>query len=170
MATQATGFGRSRRRASLAAAVMLIGAAVGAAKLVGQDAQAPPMHQRERGPAGHGPREHGMGGPRQIEMLTRDLSLTPDQVTAVKAIEQDAHQQMDALREDTTVAGADKRTRGRAIHETAMGKVRTLLTDGQKTKFDAMQARMKEHMEERRNEGRDGRGPGEDAPAPHPPQ
>ena len=41
-----------------------------------------------------------------------------------------------------------------------MTKVRSLLTDEQRTKFDAMQARMKEHQEERH---------GEQGPPPPPP-
>ena len=42
----------------------------------------------------------------QVEFLTKKLNLTPDQVTQVKAIDDDARKQMKALREDTSIAGA----------------------------------------------------------------
>ena len=44
-------------------------------------------------------------------MLTKQLDLTPDQVTQIKAIDDDSRKQMMALREDTAIPQADKRQR-----------------------------------------------------------
>lgn len=99
----------------------------------------------------------------QVEFLTKKLSLTPDQVTQVKAIEDDSRKQMMALREDTSIAGADKRAKMMDIHKAAQDKIRALLTDDQKTKYDALQAEMRERMENRRG------GPGGPPPPPPPP-
>ena len=99
----------------------------------------------------------------QVEFLTKKLNLTPDQVTQVKAIEDDSRKQMMTLREDTSIAGADKRAKMMDIHKAAQDKVRALLTDDQKTKYDALQAEMRERMENR------GGGPGAPPPPSPPP-
>jgi periplasmic protein CpxP/Spy len=145
----------------LRVAVLAIGAtALNALPALAQDPSAPPPPpQDQAGPQhGHG----GQGGMRgnQVEFLTKKLSLTPDQVTQVKAIDADAMSQMKALREDTSVAGPDKRAKMMDIHKASQDKIRALLTDDQKTKFDALQAQMQER---RGNHG------GGDGPPPAPP-
>jgi len=52
---------------------------------------------------------------------------------------------MKALREDTSIAGSDKRTKMMDIHTASQSKIRALLTPDQQTKFDALQAEMREH-------------------------
>ncbi len=88
-----------------------------------------------------------MGGEHQLEFLTKKLDLTADQVTQVKAIDADTSSQMKALHEDTTVAGADKRAKMMDIHKASQAKIRALLTPDQQTKFDALQAEMRERRE-----------------------
>jgi Spy/CpxP family protein refolding chaperone len=100
-------------------------------------------------------------GEHQLEFLTKKLNLTPDQVTQVKAINDDARKQMMALREDTSIAQADKRAKMMDIQKASQDKIRALLTDDQKTKFDALQAQMRE---------RRGDHGGGDGPPPPPPQ
>jgi Spy/CpxP family protein refolding chaperone len=121
------------------------------APLPQSDGSAPPAHQR-----GERMQE------RHLEMMTKHLNLTPDQVTQVKAIDEDGFTQMKALREDTTTAPADKHTKMKAIHDAQTAKIRAILTDDQKPKFDEMIARQQEHMGHRR-------GPGGDADQPPPP-
>jgi len=151
------------RRLSLQIAVLvMVGTAVGALQAKAQDPSAPPPPPP---PGQDGPRHGGPGGMRgnQVEFLTKKLNLTPDQVTQVKAIEDDSRKQMMALREDTSIAGADKRAKMMDIHKAAQDKVRALLTDDQKTKYDALQAEMRERMENRQG------GPGGPPPPPPPP-
>jgi periplasmic protein CpxP/Spy len=106
-----------------------------------QDTMTPP-------PGGHG---RGMRGGRQVEMLTKRLNLTPDQVTQVKAIDADQMGQIKALRDDTSTPKADKRSKMMEIHQASQDKIRNVLTDEQKMKFDAMQAKMKERRQNRMN-------------------
>ncbi len=95
---------------------------------------------------GHGG-PHGHGGPeRHLEMMTKRLNLTPDQVSQVKAIEADTMTQAQGVRADTSMSQADRKSKMMSIHEAAMSKVRAVLNDEQKTKFDAMEAHRKEHM------------------------
>jgi Spy/CpxP family protein refolding chaperone len=86
----------------------------------------------------------------QVDFLTKKLNLTSDQVTQVKAIDDDARKQFMALREDTSIAGADKRAKMMEIHKASQDKIRALLTDDQKTKYDALQAEMRDRMQNHR--------------------
>ncbi len=149
------------RSSMVRVAVLAIGAtALSTLPAMAQDPSAPPPPQDQAGSRHGGMGSGGMRG-NQVEFLTKKLSLTPDQVTQVKAIDADAMNQMKALREDTSVAGPDKRAKMMDIHKTSQDKIRALLTDDQKTKFDALQAQMRE---------RGGDHGGGDGPSPTPPQ
>jgi periplasmic protein CpxP/Spy len=102
----------------------------------------------------------------QLEFLTKQLNLTPDQVTQVKAIDADTMKQMMALRSDTSLTPDEKKPKMTAIHQASQDKIRALLTDDQKTKFDALEAEMREH---RGNRGGGGGGYGPPPPPPPPP-
>jgi protein CpxP len=86
---------------------------------------------------------------RQLEMLTQKLNLTADQQTKVKAIDEDTGKQMMAVRNDTSLSQDDKRAKMMDIRKGSQDKIRGVLTDEQKTKYDAMLAEMKERMKER---------------------
>jgi protein CpxP len=122
-----------------------------------QDPSVPPPPQDQAGP-----RQGGPSRGNQVEFLTKKLNLTADQATQVKAIDEDAAKQSKAVREDTSVAGPDKRTKMMDIRKASQDKIRALLTDDQKTKFDALQAQMRER--------RGNRGDGDGPPPPPPPQ
>jgi Spy/CpxP family protein refolding chaperone len=130
------------------AAILALGMmAVGTVPMLAQDNPGPP-------PGGRGQMQE-----RQLEMMTKALDLTPDQVTQVKAINADSRQQMEALRADTSTPQEDKRDKMMAIRKSSQEKIRAILTDDQKAKFDAMQARMRERRQQ-----------GGDAPPAPPPQ
>jgi protein CpxP len=99
----------------------------------------------------------------QVEFLTKKLNLTPDQVTQVKAIDDSTRQQMMALRNDTSTTSDEKRPKMMAIRQASDAKIRALLTPDQQTKYDAMQAEMREHR-------RDGSGGPPSTPPPSTPQ
>jgi protein CpxP len=136
--------------------------ALGTLPMLAQDNAAPPPPQ---GQMGSGPGGGGRGHmeERQLEMMTKKLNLTPDQVTQVKAIDDDAMKQAMLVRNDASVEQPAKRAKMMSIHQAAQDKIRAVLTDDQKTKYDAMQAEMKARRES--HEGGQG-GP----PPPPPPQ
>ena len=142
-------------RAVVLAACVVSAAAVPA---IAQDNSAPPPPppgQGRGGPGGPGMQE------RQLEMMTRQLNLTPDQVTQIKAIQADGRKQMMALRDDSATAGPDRRAKMMSLRDAEQAKVKAVLTDEQKTKYDAMMERMRERRD---------RGPGgADGPPPPPP-
>ena len=153
-------FGKSFRKPMMRTAILaLCTTALSSVPMMAQDnSGAAPQQQDQAGP----PRGGRGGGERQIEMLTKRLNLTPDQVTQVKAIDDSSRQQMMALRSDTTVAQSDKRAKMMAIHQASQEKIRAVLNDEQKTKYDALQAEMKARRES--HEG------GQGAAPPPPPQ
>ncbi|MDW5267134.1 MULTISPECIES: Spy/CpxP family protein refolding chaperone [Acidobacteriaceae] len=131
--------------------------------LMAQDNTAPPPQQQDNaGPPQGG---HGRRGGNQVEMLTKRLDLTPDQVTQVKAIDADQMSQMKALHDDTSTSREDKRSKMGAIRQASQDKIRNVLTDEQKPKYDAMLAKMQEHRQNRQG-GDEGGAP----PPPPPPQ
>jgi protein CpxP len=144
-----------------AAILALCTTALSTMPMVAQDNSAPPQQQDQAGPQGG---RHGGPGreEHQIEFLTKKLSLTPDQVTQVKAIDDNARQQSMAVRNDSSIAQPDRRAKMMDIHKASQDKIRAVLTDDQKTKYDAMQAQMQE-----RRQNREG---GQGAPAPAPQQ
>jgi Spy/CpxP family protein refolding chaperone len=135
----------------------LVCAAGLSAPMLAQEPTTPPPPPPQGGWQGH-------GGDRQehmLEHLTKALNLTPDQVTQIKAIQTDTRSQMEALHQDTSTAQADKRAKMMSIRQAQEAKIKAVLNDDQKAKYDAMQAKMRERQQERRN--------GDDAPPPPPP-
>jgi protein CpxP len=147
-----------------AAMLALCTTLLGTVPMLAQDNTAtppsPPSPPQQMGPMGG--RGGRMGG-RQLEMLTSRLSLTPDQVAQVKAINEDTMKQAMAVRNDTSIAMADKRSKMMEIRKASQDKIRALLNDDQKTKYDALRAEMRERMMNR------GAGPGMPPGAPPPP-
>jgi protein CpxP len=90
---------------------------------------------------------------RQLEMMTKQLNLTTDQQTQIKAIQDDSRKQMMALRDDSSLSQGDRQSKMMDIRKASQDKIRGVLTDEQKPKFDEMQAKMRERMQERQQGG-----------------
>ena len=134
--------------------------ALSAAPTFAQTSSAPQQDQTatsQGGRAGSGQRQE-----HQLEMLTKKLNLTPDQVTQVKSIDDDTRTQMMAVRDDSSVAKPDKRAKMMDIRKASQDKIRAVLTDDQKPKYDVMQAKMQEHRHNHQD--------GQAAPQPAQPQ
>ena len=132
----------ARRLGALAIGCMML-APLG---LVAQETTAPPPaagpQQGTPGPGMNGRPGPGRMQQRQLEMMTRELNLTPEQADQVKGIQADSMKQMMAVRDDSSVKPEDRRAKMMEIRQSTHEKIRGLLTDEQKTKFDAMQSRM----------------------------
>ncbi len=150
---------------SYVARLALVGLVLAPVSLVaqGSDPSAAPPATQDGGPPPHGP--HGDPAERQahmLQMMTKRLDLTPDQVTQVKAIQADNQTQMQAIHSDTSLQPADRRAKMMDLHKAENDKMRAVLNDDQKAKFDAMEAKRHERMQH-------GTG-AQDAPPPPPPQ
>ena len=118
-------------------ALLTLGMAGSAA--IAQDQSAPPPQQG--GQWGH----HGMDPDVQLKHMTKALDLTADQQTQIKPILESQSQQMQAIRQDQSLAGEDRMTKMKAIHEDSRTKIEAVLNDQQKQKYEAMQSEMRGH-------------------------
>jgi len=100
--------------------------------------KAPPSDVQ--GPDGHhGKGGKGPGGPRQmIDMLTKKLDLTADQVTEVSEIVKSHDAAMKALRDNQGLSKEDRRTQTQAIFKDIQTQVRAKLTSDQQVILDKM--------------------------------
>jgi len=116
---------------------------------------------------GGGERVGGRRGPmspdEQLKRMTKDFNLTADQQAKIKPILVDEQKKMEDLRNDS---GDDRQTmRGKMmqIRQDSNQRVRALLDDKQKEKFDKQEQEHEDRMQNRR--GGPG-GPGGDNPSP----
>jgi protein CpxP len=94
-----------------------------------------------------------MNPQRRLEMMQKQLNLTPDQTTQIKALMEDERSKMEALRTNTSLAQQDRRSQMMSIRQDGETKTRALLTPDQEKKYDEMQARMRDRMQDRRQGG-----------------
>jgi hypothetical protein len=76
---------------------------------------------------------------RQLERMTRELSLTSDQQEKIKPLLLERQQKMQALMQDQSLSQEDRRAQMRTIMEGSNNSIKANLTDDQKQKFAAMQ-------------------------------
>ena len=98
--------------------------------------------------------------------LTKRLKLTSDQQTKVQEILTSEKSQMESLHQDTSTPQADKHSKMMDIHKTSDTQIRELLDANQQKKWDEMQARREQRMENRH----EGPPAGGDQPTPPPQQ
>jgi Spy/CpxP family protein refolding chaperone len=89
----------------------------------------------------------------QVKQLTERLNLTDDQQGKVKAILEDGRTQMQKLRGDDSMSQEDKMSKMRGIHDATTAKIRDILTDDQKKKFDELEQERRERMKQRQQGG-----------------
>lgn len=142
----------------LALSALLIAGVTGAA--LAQDNPPPPPDQGQGGPPPGGGRGMRMDPDRQLARLTQELNLTADQQAQIKPMLVDRQQKMQALMQNQSLSQDDKRAQGRTIMEGSNKNIKSVLTDEQKQKFDAMQERARRQMQG---------GPGGGGPPPPPP-
>lgn len=89
---------------------------------------------------------------RQADMMAKRLQLSDDQKNQLKPILSDRQDQMKSLMADNFMSKQDRRSKMQSIMESTDTKVKGILNDDQKTKYDAMQAKMKERRTDRQNQ------------------
>jgi periplasmic protein CpxP/Spy len=91
--------------------------------------------QADKAPSGEGKKGGGRGGMNaeaQVARIDEAVKLTADQKTKITAILTKVQSDVMALPQD------ERRTKGMELRQAANKEIRALLTDEQKTKFDAM--------------------------------
>ena len=135
------------------------------AALYAQDqtsAQTPATASQQQGHWGHGHRGQ-MNPDRQLEHLTKKLSLSADQQTQIKPILVDRQQKMQALWQDQSLSKQDRFAKAQTIRQDTRTRLEAALNDQQKQQFEQLQAQMQAH---RHHRGGDNQAPGGSAPQP----
>jgi len=82
----------------------------------------------------------------QLKNLTNKLNLTADQQAKIKPLLEDQRQEAQSVMSDTSLSQDDRRSKMRSLHESSNAKIRGVLSDDQKKKFDALQQEMRDRM------------------------
>jgi protein CpxP len=121
-----------------------------------QDSQsAPPQGNDQQGAppmAGNGGwQHHGPPDPAQrTQELTKRLKLTSDQQTKVQEILVAEKSQMESMHQDSSAAPQDRRAKMMDIRKSTDTQIRAVLDSTQQKKWDEMQARREERMQNHR--------------------
>lgn len=112
-------------------------------------AQDSPSNEPQAQPSqGQGGWHHGPQDPAQrTKELTKHLNLTADQQTKVQDIFTSEKSQMESLHQDSSLSQQDRRAKMMDIHNTTNTQVRALLDSTQQKKWDEMQAKREQRMQ-----------------------
>lgn len=137
-----------------------------------QDTPAPPADQQSPPAAENGHMRHGPPDPAQrTQELTKKLNLNADQQNKVQAALDAERSQMDTVRQDSSLSPQDRRAKMMDLHKGTDAQIREILDPAQQTKWDEMQAKRQQWMQNRRQgPPNDGTGAGQQGPPPPPPQ
>ena len=95
----------------------------------------------------HKGRRERMSPDQQLGRLSKTLNLTDDQKGQIRPILEDRSQKMQSIHADSTLAGENKKAKMNSLFDDSNSKIRAVLNDTQKQKFDEMQQRRHERME-----------------------
>jgi len=154
-------FCRFALSSALAVGLTLCGAQAFAQDNAPPDTAAPAAGQ---GPGGGMGRRGGMDPDRQLARMTKRYNLSADQQSLIKPILMDQQQQMQLLRQDSSLSPDEKKAKMRGIHSDSNSKIEAILNNDQKKKFDGDQQGNQERMQQRMQGG------GGNAAPPPPPQ
>jgi periplasmic protein CpxP/Spy len=133
--------------ALVAAGLVSVGASFAAAQdNPSNDQQSPPAQDNAM-------RRHGPVDPAQrTAELTKKLNLTSDQQTKVQSALQSERSQMESLHQDSSLSQQDRRAKMMDIRKATDAQIRGVLDANQQKKWDEMQARREQRMQNR-NQG-----------------
>src|SRR5271163_667321 len=83
----------------------------------------------------------------QVARMTKRYNLSSDQQAQIKPILANQQQQMQALRQDSSLSQEDRMAKVKSIRDDSSAKISALLNDSQKQKFAQDQQRRQEHMQ-----------------------
>jgi hypothetical protein len=98
-----------------------------------------------------------------MDHLSTQLNLTEEQRVKIKPIVEDVFEQMDQVRQDSSIAEQERHEKMKQIHENAISEVKPLLTADQQKKLDEMMSSHSQHAQQSHSEG--GQDPRANAPS-----
>lgn len=88
----------------------------------------------------------------QLNRLGKKLNLTNDQKNQILPILTDRQQQMKSIHDNSSLSQQDRRTKMKTLWEDSNAKVKAVLNDDQKQKYDQMQQQRRERMQQHRQD------------------
>ena len=125
----------------LAASLIAVAAPLAAA----QDSQSNSQPSQPNASWRHGPPDPAQ----RTQELTKKLNLTSDQQAKVQGILESEHSQMETLHQDNSMSQQDRRSKMMDIHKNSDTQIRALLDSTQQKKWDEMQAKREQWMQNR---------------------
>ncbi len=133
---------------------MLILAAAGLISIAAPFTTAQSNDQQSQPMQDNGGRHHGPPDPAEkTKELTKHLKLTSDQQTKVQSALESQRSQMESLHQDASLSQQDRRSKMMEIRKSTDDQIRGLLDSNQQKKFDEMQARREQRMQNRGPQG-----------------
>ena len=116
-----------------------------------QSAPTTPAPQAQAAPSqAEGPRQFDPN--RQVRMMTKKLNLTADQQQQLLPILTDRNQQMQTIRNDSSLSRKDRHAKMLTVREDSQSKIRALLTQDQQGTYDQMLQQAREHQHNRKSQ------------------
>ena len=109
---------------------------------------APDGSAQQMGRMGH----QRMDPDEQVAHMTKRYNLSSDQQTQIKPILVGRQQQMQALRQDSSLSREDKMAKMKSIRDDSSTKIQAILNDSQKQKYTEDQQKMQDRMQQRMQE------------------
>ena len=103
-------------------------------------------------PAASNQHMHKFDAQTQLQHLTKQLQLTSDQQAKIGPMLQQRDQQLQALRGDSSLKGADRRAKAQSIMQDSESQIGGVLTQEQNDKWKAMREKAMERMQEKRGQ------------------
>jgi protein CpxP len=122
----------------IASAVLVFGLAAFGVRAIAQSVSSDSAHKEHR---------ERMTPDQHLAHLSKTLNLTDDQKAQIRPILDDMQQKMQSVHTDSSLSEQDKKSRMRSTFEDGHTRIRAVLNDTQKLKFDEMQQRRHEQME-----------------------
>jgi|SRR5579863_466617 len=112
----------------------------------------------------NGGHHHGPPDPaRRTAELTKHLNLTADQQAKVQSALEAQRSQMESVHQDSALSQQERRAKAMEIHKATDAQIRGVLDSTQQKKWDEMQERREQHMQNRGGGAPDS-GSGQQAP------
>ncbi len=116
---------------------------LGASMAMQQDQQAAP----QRSERGHGRRQ--FDSQQRVNIMAKRLNLSDDQKQKLQTIFADSQQQMQSVRQDSSLSREDKMAKVKTLRSQTDEKINGILNDDQKQKYAQMKEQGRERMQER---------------------
>lgn len=147
-----------RKQISSLAVCAMFGLGVAMAAPQAQDQSTAPQSNQAQNSQMH--ERHRPDPQRELQRLSKRLNLTDEQKNQILPILTDRQQQMESIHNDSSLSQADRRAKMRSVREDSDSKIRAVLNDDQKQKYDQMQQQMRERMEQHKQERQNSTQPG----------